>query len=370
MISAHPHLAAKMFRNLRFLVFLAIASSCGARAAAAQTPTTGPVADAPPLPDKLPGDSRSPSEYIDTVSSAGDRHQQANDSIRALNRTARSHYAHTLQWISGRLDPVIIVQFDGVGGTFTLRAGGRSVTVQPVPAAYELAKSVAHSPLGIFVIIAPYMQTPRSTLWHADLRAFGERNRAALSRLEHSALPADARKHARRVLRESSAFIDGALAAQEFSQEAYGAYARRILPAVRDLRYFATDLQVRSVVAQLEQWRTELGEARWKQLAAVVIAPYTIGSETPNLQCLRFVMDPERVADRLIVVGGDYGKDVDKAVSVLGRLFMDRFAARMVFTSESDDDRRDVRSLSSQRDFMADTTGDVLRKLAAERSAR
>lgn len=368
MTRARVTIACILARTARLALVLLVISACGARTATAQPRSSGPVANEPPVPDKLPGDTRTPTEYVDLVSSAGDRHRQADDSIRALNRTARDHYAHTLQWISGQLDPVIVVQFDGVGGTFTLRTGGRSVTAQPVPSSYELAKSVAHSPLGIFVIIAPYMQTPESTLWHADLRAFAGRVRAALERLNDSALPADARQHARAVLRESLAFIDGALTAKAFTEEAYQAYARRIIPAVRALRYFATDTQVRAVVAHLEKWRAELGEARWKQLAAVVIAPYTIGSETPNLQCLRYVMDPERVADRLIVVGGDYGKDVDRAVSVLGRLFMDRYAARLVFDSQSDEGRKDIRALSSKRDFMADTTGAILRKLAAERT--
>jgi hypothetical protein len=199
------------------------------------------------------------------------------------------------------------------------------------------------------------------------LRAFGRHVEATLDSLGDSSLPAQAQAHARTILTESRTFIQETLARGEISLDGYRAYSGRILEAVLALRYFATETQVRAVVAQLEAWRDDMGAERWRELSAVVIAPYTIGSETPNLQCLRFVMDPERVEDHLIVVGGDYGKDVDTAVSVLSRLYTDRFVARMVFTGNSAEDRANIRSLSSQRDFMADTTGAALQKLAAER---
>jgi len=124
---------------------------------------------------------------------------------------------------------------------------------------------------------------------------------------------------------------------------------------------------MRAVVSLLEQWRDKIGEERWKTLSAVVIAPYTIGSETPNLQALRFVMDKESAKDRLIVVGGDYGKEVDKAISVLARLAVDRHAARSVFDKTTHEGAKGIRSLSSKRDFMADTTELILKKIAAER---
>lgn len=320
--------------------------------------------------EPMPGSSSTHEDYVRQVAVAGDEAQRANDALRAINRTMRENYGATLQWISGRIDPAIVVQFDGEGGTFHLRDGTRHVVAHPVPVTYELMKDVGHIPIAIYAVIAPYLQSPAAPQWQDKLRTVSAQLHAARAGLDTSALKDTALEQARYILDQSAAFTDEALKAGTFTIEGFQAYARRILPANVILRTLAAETQMVAVVELLETWRDEVGPDRWKNLSAVVIAPFTIGSETPNLQALRFVMDPEKLKDRLIVVGGDFGADPDRAVGVFARLYMDRLGSRLVFGLDHPDSPPIVRALSSQRDFLADPAEAALRKIADQRAAR
>jgi hypothetical protein len=110
-------------------------------------------------------------------------------------------------------------------------------------------------------------------------------------------------------------------------------------------------------------WRTEMGEERWRDLSAVVLAPYTLSRETAITQTLRRMMDPERIDRRLIVVGGDFGNDVETAISVFGRLYLDGLAARLIFDQDTPLGQEMTRSLSTSRDLMAIPAGEALDRI-------
>lgn len=83
--------------------------------------------------------------------------QQAKDSIFAVNAGMRSNYAVLKAELIKHLAPVIVVQNDAKGGRFTLVTPTGQESVNPVAETFELAKSIAHVPLGIFSVIASYL---------------------------------------------------------------------------------------------------------------------------------------------------------------------------------------------------------------------
>jgi len=161
--------------------------------------------------DHVPGDTQTLDEYKHLISVEGNANKQVNNQIRGLNKTMRDNYMNILNKVSLAIDPVIVVQFEGVGGTFNLRDGNRHITATPVPETYELAKSIAHSPLGVYVILAPFLQTPESTLWRHELKKYGSQIQSVLDNLDKSSLIGDARENARIVLKETNKFIAKAL---------------------------------------------------------------------------------------------------------------------------------------------------------------
>lgn len=297
------------------------------------------------------------------VAVAGNESAQADDRIRALNHGMRDAYAKTLARVSANIDPVLVVQFDGVGGTFNLRDGKRFVRVQPVPPGYELSKSVAHVPLEIFVMLAPYLDAPSAGEWPNQLSATVKRIQAALDGLDGTSLAEPAREDARIVLSGSLAFAENALARATFTEDELKAYNHSIFEAIGRLRGYATELQIVAMVDLFRTWRAEMGEARWRDLSAVVLAPYTLSRETTVTQTLRRMMDPERIDRRLIVVGGDFGNDVDTAISIFGRLYLDGLAARLVFAQDTPLGREMTLSLSTSRDLMAVPASEALKRI-------
>ncbi|MFD4019599.1 hypothetical protein [Streptomyces sindenensis] len=68
-----------------------------------------------------------------------------------------------------RLSPVLVVQNDATGGTFTLiQDGNQQESVSPVPELFELAKSISHVPQGIFSTLAAYLSDKVPNLPNAD----------------------------------------------------------------------------------------------------------------------------------------------------------------------------------------------------------
>ncbi|MGW2218741.1 twin-arginine translocation signal domain-containing protein [Nonomuraea sp. NPDC001684] len=82
----------------------------------------------------------------------------ARDAIRAVNADTRRNYAALKAGLVDHLSPVVVVQNDHRGGLYSLVSNGRVLeSLHPVDEIYELAKSIAHLPLGIFTVIAPYL---------------------------------------------------------------------------------------------------------------------------------------------------------------------------------------------------------------------
>ena len=75
--------------------------------------------------------------------------------------------------------PIILALFTGEGGRMILfRPGEEPMDARPVPVVYQLAKSVAHSSMAIYQVVAPYLTKPHDRSWHAPMLAYQARNRS------------------------------------------------------------------------------------------------------------------------------------------------------------------------------------------------
>ena len=77
------------------------------------------------------------------------------------------------------------------------RPGHAPEVAPPVPIVYQLAKSVGHSSMAIYQIVAPYLAHPEGKEWQAKLRTYRTQHQTALESLE----ALDASKEDRAVLR-------------------------------------------------------------------------------------------------------------------------------------------------------------------------
>ncbi|MGW1607185.1 hypothetical protein, partial [Streptomyces eurythermus] len=223
----------------------------------------------------------------------------ARDAIRNVNAGMRANYASLKAELVKHLSPVIVVQNNAVGGRFTLINNGVQVeTVDPVPEYFELAKSIAHVPLGIYSVIAAYLsdqvpnipnadridphdldmvafKTPGDKGWITPLNSFRTTLNSAYTKLPTANLPLDLENSCTTILSEAIKFIDTIVKAQSFDMVAYNRFAATVYPSIRVNMTFAATAQITGIETLMKRWRTLLGEAAWSDLYVTVLSIWT-----------------------------------------------------------------------------------------------
>lgn len=92
----------------------------------------------------------------------------AEQAVLALNSSMLNLYDESLEKFKQNMRdrvPIILALFSGEGGRMILyRPGHAPEVAAPVPIAYQLAKSVGHSSMAIYQIMAPYLADPKANL--------------------------------------------------------------------------------------------------------------------------------------------------------------------------------------------------------------
>ena len=138
----------------------------------------------------------------------------ARGAICAVDELMRDHYFKSRTRLMANLKPVIIVQYSFGGGTYTLINEGFRETVSPVGPNFELCKSIAHIPLGIYSMLAPYLNGARPVGWQDGILNFRKVITNAFVHLEAAELPPAAVLSCRTIIGASAEFLDGAIGTQ------------------------------------------------------------------------------------------------------------------------------------------------------------
>jgi len=123
----------------------------------------------------------------------------AEQAVLALNLSMMRLYDETLEKYKQNMRdrvPIILALFSGAGGQMILYRPGHAPEVAPsVPIIYQLAKSVGHSSMAIYQIVAPYLANPAANqLWHGALMTYQSQCRTALDSLAVLDLSEDDRR--------------------------------------------------------------------------------------------------------------------------------------------------------------------------------
>ncbi|MES2445140.1 MAG: hypothetical protein V4574_20130 [Pseudomonadota bacterium] len=290
-------------------------------------------------------------EMVAMLSTEGSR---AIEAVFAIDDMMRANYDALRARVAEQLSPVIIVRPDLSGGAYTLVHDGTQTTVHPTSPQFQLAKSVCHTPLGLFSILAPYLDGPASGDWEAPLSAFRAVLAKALPALEECGLPDDAVAASQTILDGAIAFADTALSQGSFSIEDFQTYTRAVAGAIEQNMMLAAQTLVQGVQAQLSAWRDALGPA-WKDLYVVILAIWTTERRNQHWVILNDMMDPETVGDHLITVSVGEQDEVTVPVALdnLARIVQDKVAAVMVFSALPEEQRLQV-ALADPTDLLAD----------------
>ncbi|WP_327674202.1 hypothetical protein [Kitasatospora sp. NBC_00458] len=308
------------------------------------------------------------------VAFRSDPTRRARDALLAVNADMRRNYAALKAELIEHLSPVIVVQNDARGGRYTLVHGGERESLHPVPEVFELAKSVAHVPLGLFSVLAPYLKGSEGRGWVRPLRDFGATLEAARGRLDEAGLPDDLEASSRRILDAALRFVEESVEHGTFGIESFTGFSGGVYRDVRTNMFHAAKAQIAGVEAIMRRWRHRVGEERWRDLYVVVLSIWTTSVLNQNTIIIKQFMNPADAATHLLDVSTAEppADPVLTALDNLARIVQDNVAAELVFPV----DQEVADALKGREDLLSDAIQEQLacpfkdRRPSARQAAR
>ncbi|MFC5722021.1 hypothetical protein ACFP1Z_17795 [Streptomyces gamaensis] len=308
--------------------------------------------------------------------------QDARAAVLRIDTDMQHHYDLLRASVARHLGPVIVVNNDAKGGEYFLVDQGRTVErLHPVGELFELAKSVAHTPLGIYAVVAPYLSPkvppvgnanridphdleqvahtgPSSTAWTEPLQQFAATLKAAHQNLAGANLPAALEDAGRSILDGGLDFITDALRARSFDMQGFQDFSSAVYDHIRTTMYWASKAQIEGVHALLQRRRAQLGEARWSELYVLIFELWTTAALNQNAIIIKPCMDQRRADSHLVnqMIAQFPSDPVATALDNLARIVQDNIAAEMVFPTAPDV----ATALAGEEDLLAQ---DILKQL-------
>ncbi|MZD05219.1 hypothetical protein GTW43_09010 [Streptomyces sp. SID5785] len=305
----------------------------------------------------------------------------------AVNAGMRANYATLKAELIKHLAPVVVVQNDAKGGRFTLVTEDGQESTNPVAPTFELAKSIAHVPLGIFSVIASYLadkipnlpnaaridphdlvmvafNDDTSTAWIEPLKAYAAKLTTARDQLAAADLPAALTTSCGNIIDGGLRFIDASIADETFDMASFEAFSGSVYPDIRTNMEHASRAQIDGVHEVMKTWRAKVGEAAWADLYCVVLSQWTTSVLNQNTIIIKDCMNAAKVATHLIDLPGlePPADPIFTALDNLARIVQDNIAAELVFPK----DTTVADALKGQQDLLSD---EILKQLGSTNTA-
>jgi hypothetical protein len=272
---------------------------------------------------------------LDARPPATDR-EVAENAVLALNISMMSLYDESLATFKKNMRervPIIVALFSGQGGQMILyRPGQPAEPAAPVPIAYQLAKSIAHSTMAIYEVVSPYLGDPRANqLWRAPLEMYRAQHQSALDGLGALDMPDDDLAVLRPIVTRNLAFMDECLADGGYSYGQLEDYIRGTTPLSVQAIGIAAGAQVGHWIDVVAGWRDELGAA-WEHTYAVNNTMYVTRQNNILYSVLVQFMGTETMGERLLLVEtAEFETTPEKLLDVLARIVADRSLGMVFF---------------------------------------
>ncbi|NQW50386.1 MAG: hypothetical protein HQ465_04010 [Rhodospirillales bacterium] len=251
---------------------------------------------------------------------------EASDAVGVMNREFRERYAETREQLRTEVEAVLFVSF----GRMTLRQKGEPDWVQSFsPPIVDQYKTIAHVPLGIYVMAAPFADGPASDALRAKATTYRDKARTLAASVDGLAIPPAERPRQRLILDGSLQMLDRLVSDGTVSRRELDAFARRMGPPQLANADIAAALTLDELAAVTAEMRTRLRPGQWDKLYVLVM-----GNKMPragNLQYEYFVrlMGRGEIERRLLYSEGLTNPDA--AAPLIGTLVIDRDAALAFF---------------------------------------
>jgi hypothetical protein len=260
----------------------------------------------------------------------------AEQAVLALNTSMMTYYDQALETYKRNMRdrvPIILALFSGQGGNMILyRPGHEPLVAASVPIVYQLAKSVGHSSMAIYQILAPYLANPKANQsWRGPLQVYRTQNKSAKDGLAALDVSSDERDVLRAILDRNQTFIDECLNQGTYTYEGLEQYVRGCTPYSIKTIGIAAPVQVGHWMSVVEGWKKMLGND-WERTYAVSNTLYVARQNNILFSVLAQFMGMEAIGDRLLLIETpEFMTTPEKMLEVLTRIVSDRGIGMVFF---------------------------------------
>jgi hypothetical protein len=317
--------------------FFAAGGTAAAGALGLPLPGTAPGGQEPREP--APAAGKAPPDFLEIVTNrgrpAGER-DVAEKSVLRLDSAMNELYAATLANSKRNFRerfPILVALFNSQGGQMILYPPGKPpVVAGRVPVAYELAKSVGHSPMAVYEVVVPYLKDPAADgSWKGPLRTYRVQNRTALDGLGALDLSREGRDALAGTLELNIRFMDRCLEKGTYTLAELEGFARDQRPFLERGLWISANAQVTHWMDVLDGWKKLLGKD-WDRLYAVTNALYLTRQNNILFTVLAQYMGREAINERLLLLETpEFNTTPEKMLDVLTRIVQDRSLGQVFF---------------------------------------
>ena len=188
------------------------------------------------------------------------------DPMARLNGAFRSAYARARTETLERSGPIILAS----GDRLVLLHDGSRVEGTTVHRNYHDLKTIAHAPLAVYTLLAPFDEGPIDADRLEQLRKLSQLTSDARDAVNQIIEDKRVAKQQRRLLRKCLAFMDERIDGRQYArQELLDFLAPLAKPIQRNIQA-AVKLRIDNYHAQSLAWRRTLKPAEWSRLTVVV----------------------------------------------------------------------------------------------------
>lgn len=280
-------------------------------------------------------------DYLEIVVDTGKGSTKAEiaaNNVTALDTGMNEIYAQTLAKYTEHMReriPVILGMFSGDGGKMILLPPGEdAIEAPPVPPIYDWVKSVSHSTMAVYQLVAPYLLNNADTSWRMPMMAYLAKIKAAGDTLPDLDVDDEVRTRLRGMLDKNVAFLSKCLDTGKFTLKDLEEYAHSLEPDIVKNVALAASTQVGHWEEVLRGWQKKLGD-RWDDTYAITNTLYVTRQNNILFTILAQEMGQEAIGDRLILVGTTaFTTTQEKLLDVLVRTVADRAIGKVFFRNQ------------------------------------
>ena len=231
-------------------------------------------------------------------------------------------------------NPIIIGLFNGDGGSMILYPPGKApIVAPPVAPVYRLVKSVGHSSMAVFQLVATSVRDPAGdTSWRAPATAYRASLQEALGSLDAIEMTGEQRAVMRELITRNIAFLDSCLGKGTYTYAELEAFAYGLRPLIGKATEIAGLAQVEHWTGVLKDWRRMLGDD-WGRTYAVTNTLYVTRRNNILFTLLAQQMGREAINTRLLLLETSaFQTKPQQMLELLARIVADRALGKVFFS--------------------------------------